>query len=937
MNAEYLVESVALGVEEYYAGVGEAPGVWSGGWATGLGLSGLVEADDLRAVVDGLHPGTGESLVKGRERRVHGFDLTFSAPKSVSLAWALGTPGVHAAAVAAHVGAVEATLGFLEARAAVTRRQEGGVRVRVVTDGWVVAGFVHRTSRAGDPQFHTHCVVPNVVRRSGDGHVVAIDAEPLYAWKLAAGAVYQNEVQHRLTVSLGAGWGPDVSCTREMAGMHRDWLRVFSKRTVQIEAELTATGHDGLGDRRLRMIVDDQASLATRPAKDHTLTPNLLEAQWQTEATAAGVPTGRDLSVAVEVGGEESWVRPARDVLWAGLVDPEKGLCANEPRFGEPDVVKHLCAVSAGRFTLSEIVGEANAFLASSLVVRLTAGEGRAGATWSTAAHRALEDRVLDLLDGLQIQPTRPIPATAVGSALAANTILADDQVAAVEVLCAGGSAITVVLAPAGYGKTAMVHAAAAAANLAGHRILGVATTAKAVAELAGAGVPGVTVAQLRVDLSHHSLPPGTVVVLDEVSQTSTIDAETVLTAVAECEGGRVWVLGDPRQGRSVRAGGLAAELQARVDAGLVTAATLTTNRRQVDPGDRDALTRLRAGDASGSQAVRSDHGWEHTATTPETARGDMAAAIADDLSCHGHDQVVALTVSHTDAEDLADRIRTHLTATGVLTGPGLSGPGWTGDRDYRTGDRVVFHARHGARTAGLVNGTTATVTSAGPDGLTVTPDHDPTHPVHLLAAWVQGTRVDGSPRLSHAWARTIDGAQGGTWTAAHLLGTAALDTYRGYVGQSRSRQPTHTWNTTPLGVHELDVAGLQPDTAAPEDVVAAALARTPDPTMAAVDDPMVVARRIQAELNTLQPILATRPALAYSHPPRQPCRDPRPTRRGPNRLGHPHPNHHHPDRTRDAPRRRPRPTPTPHRTRPQPRPRHRTLTSSPPLTPAVA
>src|SRR5271156_3592154 len=87
-NPEYLISSVALSIDEYYAGVGESPGVWAGRWADALGLSGVVEADELRALVEGRDPGTGEQLLAGaRERTVRAFDLTFSAPKSVSLLW----------------------------------------------------------------------------------------------------------------------------------------------------------------------------------------------------------------------------------------------------------------------------------------------------------------------------------------------------------------------------------------------------------------------------------------------------------------------------------------------------------------------------------------------------------------------------------------------------------------------------------------------------------------------------------------------------------------------------------------------------------------------------------------------------------------------------------------------------------------------------------
>ena len=175
-----------------------------------------------------------------------------------------------------------------------------------------------------------------------------------------------------------------------------------------------------------------------------------------------------------------------------------------------------------------------------------------------------------------------------------------------------------------------------------------------------------------------------------------------------------------------------------------------------------------------------------------------MAAAVCDDIDAYGAEAVAALVVSHTDAEDLADRIRARLADSGVLGGPVMTGPGWTTDRDYQAGDRVLLHARCGPSGSRLVNGTTATVTRVDEAGLTVRVDRSGEEAV-LPAGFVQGTRKDGSPNLSHAWARTVDGAQGGTWEACHLLGSAALDAYRGYTGQSRSRQPTHTWNTKQL------------------------------------------------------------------------------------------------------------------------------------------
>ena len=161
-----------------------------------------------------------------------------------------------------------------------------------------MAGFVHRTSREGDPQLHTHCLVPNLVRRTGDGRHVAFDGGPLFEWARAAGSVYQNHLQRTLSRELAVVWGPDRNNTREMEGFTSSQLRAFSKRTAQIEAELEAKGAR-YESPALRMQADDEASLATRTAKDHSLTPSLLAGRWQAEAEQVGVAIGANLERAV--------------------------------------------------------------------------------------------------------------------------------------------------------------------------------------------------------------------------------------------------------------------------------------------------------------------------------------------------------------------------------------------------------------------------------------------------------------------------------------------------------------------------------------------------------------------------------------------------------------------------------------------------------------
>ena len=154
--------------------------------------------------MDGRDPGTGERLKRvGGRSKVAAFDLTFSAPKSVSVLFAIGEPGLAGALVEAHESAVDAALGYLEREACRVRRGRGGVR-REVGEGFVAAAYRHRMSRAEDPQLHTHVVAANMAR-GADGRWTALDATPIYEHAKAAGFVYQAHLRAAV-VSGCRGW-----------------------------------------------------------------------------------------------------------------------------------------------------------------------------------------------------------------------------------------------------------------------------------------------------------------------------------------------------------------------------------------------------------------------------------------------------------------------------------------------------------------------------------------------------------------------------------------------------------------------------------------------------------------------------------------------------------------------------------------------------------
>jgi conjugative relaxase-like TrwC/TraI family protein len=231
----YYTERVAEGAEDYYSGKGEAEGYWLGSASVDLGLDGKVDPDAPTAMLTGRHPATGEPLglrhVAGRGP-VPGFDLTFSAPKSVSLTWALGGEGAGEEVAAAHKASVAAALDYMERQACWTRRGHGG-REFVDGDGFIAAAYLHRSSRAGDPQLHTHVLVANATR-GPDGRWTRLHHPAIYDHAKTAGYIYEANLRHELTRRLGVRWQEVENGIAEIEGFDPEHLRAFSTRRAEI-------------------------------------------------------------------------------------------------------------------------------------------------------------------------------------------------------------------------------------------------------------------------------------------------------------------------------------------------------------------------------------------------------------------------------------------------------------------------------------------------------------------------------------------------------------------------------------------------------------------------------------------------------------------------------------------------------------------------------
>ena len=162
--------AVSPGVEDYYLSGPEAAGVWVGDGPRALGLDGTVDALRLERVLSGCAPASGEPLGRVVPRRVPGFDLTFSAPQSVSVLFGIGDGSVRGVIQDAHDQAVREALAYVEREAGFTRRGAGGSRVirgngltaAVPVDMTGDVRVVHATRR---PQ---HAKLPHISGHSWD-------------------------------------------------------------------------------------------------------------------------------------------------------------------------------------------------------------------------------------------------------------------------------------------------------------------------------------------------------------------------------------------------------------------------------------------------------------------------------------------------------------------------------------------------------------------------------------------------------------------------------------------------------------------------------------------------------------------------------------------------------------------------------------------------
>ena len=817
--------AVAAYLTEYLVAAKEEPGVWVGDAARRLALEGQVERADLVAVLEGRDPRdrgalgrvfTARVLTDGRVvRPVIGFDATFSAPKSVSVMWALTQDEGWAQA---HDGAVRAVIDHVQAWGATTRVRVRGGREFPDTGGLIVAVFRQHTSRADDPQLHTHTFISSKVQ-TADGGWWALDARYLKRYQRMLGGLYQSVLRAELTARYGVAWGAVVNGQAELAEVPGELIEQFSKRSGQLDPVVTAkvevfTGRNGRPPTSYeRAALIREAALDSRDPKAGNTVGVLLE-DWAGQAAGLGwdrerlthhvTPieqvraarqSARSLGV---IGLTGDWVAHQGDA--DGLWDRVTSVVSRASTWHRGDVVRAVTdltgapAVMSGARWAHLIDTTVDGYLRARCVnldppspdrgdggVR---GDGRSVridpmvGPYTTGAILAQEEHLITW--ALDHTPDVAHPSVTTARVLTGGIRLDSTQHAAAAAV-AGHDELVVIVGPAGTGKTTMLAAAVTDLHTQGRGVFGVAPSNQAAHVLAvETAMATDSVAKLlyehaRADRSAGSgwqLAVGTTVVVDEAGMLATGDLYE-LTVLADRYRWRLVLVGDPFQLPAVGRGGMFGEL-----AGYTTPIELDRVRRFTNDWEGPASLALRRADPTVIDTYER-HGRVRAGTFD-----DLATAVTEVwLRDRDDGRTVAITAA---TNDEVDRLNTSIQNARLQLGhldPAWAVPGGGGDR-LHPGDLVATRAnrRDLTTTSGVMikNRALWTVAHTAPG----------TGDVTLVGAdgtvTVPADYVRDHVRL--AYAATVYGTQGATMDHAITMVSGATDHRNLYVGATRGR-----------------------------------------------------------------------------------------------------------------------------------------------------
>lgn len=626
------------GADDYYAKEGEAS-AWQGKGAAELGLSGEVDDKRFRELLAGKI-GNGQQIMRMSNRQDSkdriGIDLTFSAPKSVSLqALVAGDAEI----IKAHDRAVARTLEQAEARAQARQKIQGKTQIET-TGNLVIGKFRHETSRERDPQLHTHAVILNMTKRS-DGQWRALKNDEIVKATRYLGAVYNAELAHELQkLGYQLRFGKDGNF--ELSHISRKQLEGFSQRSAQVEEHLAKKG---LTRETASAAERQQAAMQSRSKKVST-ERNELHAEWRIKAKDLGIDfgsrewAGREKDGPVVDGRSVPAFVPADEAAKRAVRYAVNHLTERQSVMDERELIDTAMKHAVGAARLQDVQNEVLRQTEKGFLIREatkyrpggqsgpTDDPGKTRAAWIAELtekgmeRTAARERVDAAIERGGLVPTEaryttqtalerekrilqierdgrgavaPVIAAEAARERLAETNLNQGQRDAAELIVSATNRVVGVQGFAGTGKSHMLDTAKSMIEGEGYHVRALAPYGSQVKALRELNVEANTLASF-LRAKEKNIDSRTVLVIDEAGVVPTRLMEQTLR-LAEKAGARVVLMGDTAQTKAIEAGRPFDQLQA----GGMQTAHMREIQRQKDPELKIAVELAAEGKAASS------------------------------------------------------------------------------------------------------------------------------------------------------------------------------------------------------------------------------------------------------------------------------------------------------------------------------------------------
>ncbi len=773
-------ESAVKYYTAYALAQGEAEGRWAGKGARRLELDGkAVTEADLRSLLSG-NDADGKPLVKkgwDKDKKEHrhtpGWDLTFSAPKDVSIIWSSADESLRVKIEAAQEQAVQNALDQLQNHSARSRIGAGG-RESITSE--IVAGFFqHSSNREKEPQLHTHAIVTNVAYGE-DGIWRTLDSRHIYKDQRAISAVYKASLAHEVRLL-----GFNVERTEDsfsITGVPEKVKALQSTRSRTVDDELAA---QGLTRQAASRELKESIVLKTRKSKTthhHAEAARDFE-RWALENAEAGFTREA-------IGGIQSvQALPSREAtpqkfLQKVSLDAMQKVTESRSVFEKVHLHSEIAETLIGKGSYEDIKDSIHHGHASSeMKTLLSDPSGRD--KYSTRTMMAIEKRVHDIIRSRSDEGLHVIPQKDVDKIVKKQfPTIAPEQRVALDAATGSRSGVTLIQGVAGAGKSFTMAAVRQVFEEHSYRVQGLSPTNKAARELSRStgNMPANSIESFlfRLQAGTMHLTRKDVLIIDEAGMAGSRRFDRLMQQ-AQTAGAKIILLGDAKQIQPIEAGQMFGEMHRRFGR-----SELKHVIRQTDREEAEAYLRLRNGtkpkDFEETLSYLSAKGRHYMGADSEsTIRKVVEDALAYQTANPGKDSLII--ASRNESVDRINRmVRAEYKESGRLKDSKEFAFKDGRSVDLAVGDQIIFTAN--LKAAGIYNSDLATVSRI--NGTRITALRSDQKEVHFDLKNFQG--------VSHGYAITSHKSQASTVDRSFVYADGPfMDKEKIYVSLTRGRQ----------------------------------------------------------------------------------------------------------------------------------------------------